>query len=167
MTAPFRLEALAKGHDRSKFTSGNDPLDHYFRTQATQDVRRRIANCFVAVETTSRLVVGYYTIAAASICISDLPPEEANHLPRYPTIPAVRVGRLAVDQQYQSRGLGKSLLADAALKAINAAPASFALLVDAKDDQATAFYEHHGFRQLVSLPRSLFLPLATATKALR
>ena len=167
MTAPFRLEALAKGHDRSKFTSGNDPLDQYFRTQATQDVRRRIANCFVAVETTSRLVVGYYTIAATSICISDLPPEEAKHLPRYPTIPAVRVGRLAVDQQYQSRGLGKSLLADTALKAINAAPASFVLLVDAKDDQATAFYEHHGFRQLVSLPRSLFLPLATATKALR
>lgn len=165
MTPPFRLEALAKDHDRSRFISGNDPLDHYFRTQVTQDIRRRIANCFAAVEVASGLVAGYYTIAAASISIRDLPPEEAKHLPRYPTIPAVRMGRLAVDQHYQSRGLGKALLADAALKAMNAAPASFALLVDAKDDQATAFYEYYGFRQLVSLPRTLFLPLATARKA--
>ncbi|ASF46094.1 GNAT family N-acetyltransferase [Methylovulum psychrotolerans] len=166
MTALFRLEALASQHDRSAFTSGDSRLDLYLQTQATQDSRRRIANCFVAVETATQQVVAYYTIASASVSTADLPPEDAKRLPRYPTMPAVRIGRLAVDRRYQGRGLGKSLLADAAVKAIAAAPASFALLVDAKDDQAVNFYKHHGFRQLVGMPRVLFLPLATAEKLL-
>ncbi|POZ51841.1 GNAT family N-acetyltransferase [Methylovulum psychrotolerans] len=166
MTALFRLEALASQHDRSAFTSGDGRLDLYFQTQATQDSRRRIANCFVAVETATHQVVAYYTIASASVSTADLPPDDAKRLPRYPTMPAVRIGRLAVDRRYQGRGLGKSLLADAAVKAIAAAPASFALLVDAKDDQAVNFYKHHGFRQLVGMPRVLFLPLATAEKLL-
>lgn len=78
-------------------------------------------------------------------------------------MPVVRIGRLAVDQRYQGRRLGKALLADAAMKAITAAPA---LLVDAKNDQAIAFYRHHGFRQLGSSSNTLFLPLATAEKVL-
>ena len=166
MTAPFHLEALASSHDRLAFVSGESQLDHYFQTQVTQDIRRRIANCFVAVEVVTRQVAAYYTIASASISTPDLPPDDARRLPRYPTMPAVRIGRLAVDQRYQGRGLGKALLADATMKAMTAAPASFALLVDAKDEQAVNFYKHHGFRQLGSLPRVLFLPLATAEKVL-
>jgi len=167
VTSPFRLEGLTKGHNRSGFASGSDLLDRYLKTQATQDMRRHVANCFVAIDTSTGIVVAYYTIAAASISMVDLPPEDSKHLPRYPTVPAVRVGRLAVDQNYQARGLGKALLVDAALKAINAAPASFALLVDAKDEPASAFYQHHGFRPLVSLPRTLFLPLETFRKSIR
>lgn len=166
MTALFHLEALESHHDRSIFASGEVHLDRYFQTQVTQDIRRRISNCFVAVEGATRQVVAFYTIASASVSTADLPPDDAKRLPRYPTMPAVRIGRLAVDQRYQRRGLGKALLADAALKAMTAAPASFALLVDAKDDQAVAFYKHHGFRQLGDLPTVLFLPLATAEKVL-
>lgn len=166
MNSPFRLEALASSHDRSTFASGEARLDRYFQTQATQDIRRRIANCFVAVEIVTGQVAAYYTIASASVPTPDLPPDEAKRLPRYPTMPAVRIGRLAVDLRYQRLGLGKALLADAALKAMTAAPASFALLVDAKNDQAMKFYQHHGFRQLGGLPRVLFLPLATAEKIL-
>ena len=166
MTSPFHLEALESRHDRSTFASGEAQLDRYFQTQVTQDIRRRIANCFVAVEVATRQVAAYYTIASASVSTPDLPPDDAKRLPRYPTMPAVRIGRLAVDRRYQWRGLGKALLADAAMKAMTAAPASFALLVDAKDDQAVAFYKHHGFRQLGGLPRVLFLPLATAEKVL-
>ena len=166
MNSPFRLEALASSHDRSTFASGEARLDRYFQTQATQDIRRRIANCFVAVEIVTGQVAAYYTIASASVSTPDLPPDEAKRLPRYPTMPAVRIGHLAVDWRYQGLGLGKALLADAALKAMTAAPASFALLVDAKDDQAMSFYQHHGFRQLAGLPRVLFLPLATAEKIL-
>jgi GNAT superfamily N-acetyltransferase len=65
-------------------------------------------------------------------------------LPRYPTMPAARIGRLAVYRKHQGRGLGKALLADAAMKTMTAAPASFALLVNAKDDQAANDYKHHG-----------------------
>lgn len=166
MSASFLLEALASRHDRSAFASGEERLDRYFKTQVTQDIRRRVANCFVAVEAATGQVAAYYTIASASVSTPDLPPDEAKRLPRYPTLPAVRIGRFAVDRQFQGRGLGKALLADAAVKAMGAAPASFALLVDAKDEQAVNFYQHHGFRPLGSLPKVLFLPLATAEKIL-
>lgn len=165
MTRPFRLEPLGDQHERSPFRCGEDALDRYFQTQSTQDIRRHIANCFVAVEAATNRIAAYYTISAASIPLVDLPPDETRRLPRYPTVPAVRIGRLAVDQNFQGRGLGAALLADAAVRTLNAAPAAFTLLVDAKSDQAVAFYQHYGFRALASRPRTLFLPLATARKA--
>lgn len=164
MTFPFRLEPLGGDHERSLFHCGEDALDHYFKTQVTQDIRRHIANCFVAIEAATSHVAAYYTISAASIPLVDLPPEETKRLPRYPTVPAVRIGRLAVDQRYQGRGLGGALLADAASRTLKADAAAFTLLVDAKNDQAVAFYQLFGFRVLASQPRTLFLPLATAQK---
>ncbi len=95
MSAPFRLEALA-GHDRSTFDCGEAQLDQYFRAYVTQDIKRRITNCFVAVECATNQVVGYYTLASACILTSDLLLEEMRRLPRYPTMPVVRIGRLAV-----------------------------------------------------------------------
>ena len=165
MTAPFRIEALAQ-HDRAGFSCGDDALDHYFKALVTQDVRRHVANCFVAVETATSVLAAFYTIAAAGMPMLDLPPDITKRLPRYPSLPAVRVGRLAVDHRFQGQGLGGALLADAAAKALTEPAAAFALLVDAKNDAAVAFYEHHGFHRFASQPRVLFLPLATAAKAL-
>jgi ribosomal protein S18 acetylase RimI-like enzyme len=162
---PFRIAPLGAEHDRGSFHCGEEALDRYFQTQATQDIRRRLANCFVAVQAEGSKVAGYYTIAAASIPLLDLPPEEAKRLARYPTLPAVRIGRLAVDQNFQRCGLGGVLLVDAARRSIKSPPAVYALLVDAKNDQALVFYGKFGFRTLVSQPRTLFLPLATAEKA--
>jgi ribosomal protein S18 acetylase RimI-like enzyme len=162
MTFPFRLEPLAGEHDRSLFRCGEEALDRYFQMQVTQDVRRHIANCFVAVESATSHVAAYYTMSAASIPLVDLPPEETRRLPRYPTVPAIRIGRLAVDQEFQGRGLGAALLADAATRALRADAAAFTLLVDAKNDLAVAFYQRFGFRTLASRPRTLFLPLASA-----
>ena len=164
MTPPFRLEPLGEGHERSSFRCGEDALDRYFQTQVTQDIRRHIANCFVAVESATSHIAAWYTISAASIPLVDLPPDETKRLPRYPTVPAIRIGRLAVDQRFQGRGLGAALLADAATRALKAGAAAFTLLVDAKNDQAVAFYQRFGFRTLASQPRTLFLPLATAQK---
>jgi ribosomal protein S18 acetylase RimI-like enzyme len=161
----LRLAPLGAEHDRGSFHCGDEALDRYFRTQATQDIRRRIANCFAAVEITTGVVAGYYTIAAASIPFVDLPQEEAKRLPRYPTLPAVRIGRLAVEQKFQGCGLGGALLVDAARRSLQSPPAVYTLLVDAKNDQAVAFYQKFGFRTLASQPRTLFLPLATAEKA--
>ncbi len=162
MTFPFRLESPGEEHERSLFRCGEDALDRYFQTQVTQDIRRHIANCFVAVESATSDVAAWYTISAASIPLVDLPPDETKRLPRYPTVPAVRIGRLAVDQRFQGRGLGAALLADAASRTLKADAAAFTLLVDAKDDQAVAYYQRFGFRTLASQPRTLFLPLATA-----
>ena len=166
MSNPFRLEPLGDAHDRTGFACGQDPLDRYFQTQATQDIRRRVATCFVAVEVTTGLVAAYYTLASAGIPIIDLPADLTKKLPRYPSIPAVRVGRLAVDARFQGRGLGGALLADAVVRVMSSAAAVYALLVDAKDEKAAAFYRHHGFIALASQPRMLFLPIATAEKSL-
>jgi ribosomal protein S18 acetylase RimI-like enzyme len=164
MTFPFRLEPLGGEPDRSLFRCGEDALDRYVRTQVRKDIRRRIANCFVAIENVTSQIAAYYTISAASIPLVDLPADETKRLPRYPTVPAVRIGRLAVDQRFQGRGLGAALLADAAARALKADAAAFTLLVDAIDDPAVAFYQRFGFRLLGSHARTLFLPLATAQK---
>jgi ribosomal protein S18 acetylase RimI-like enzyme len=164
-SAPFRIEPLADAHNRTTFHCGEEALDGYFQAQATQDIRRRVANCFVAVEIATGLVAAFYTMSAASIAFVDLPPEESKRLPRYPTLPAVRIGRLAVDERFQGRGLGEALLMNAVERTMRADAAAFTLLVDAKNDRAAAFYRRYGFRALQDHPRTLFLPLATARKA--
>ncbi|MEP7353791.1 MAG: GNAT family N-acetyltransferase [Acidobacteriota bacterium] len=152
-------------HDRSTFACGEVALDLYLRTQVTQDIRRHITNCFIAVDTLSGHVAGYYTLAATSIPLTNLPQSLAKRLPRYPAVPAVRIGRLAIDQQFQGRGLGAASLSNAAKRTLDAPPAAYALVVDAKNDHAIAFYRHHGFVSFADHPNSLFLPLATFIKA--
>jgi ribosomal protein S18 acetylase RimI-like enzyme len=72
---------------------------------------------------------------------------------------------LAVDRSFQGRGLGEALLMNALHRTLHTDVATFTLLVDAKNDQAVAFYQRYGFRPLQSQPRTLFLPLATAQRA--
>ena len=156
MTFPFRLEPLGEGHERSLFRCGEDALDRYFQTQVSQDIRRRVANCFVAVEIATSHVAAYYTISAANIPLADLPPDETKRLPRYPTVSAVRIGRLAVDQRFQGRGLGAALLADAAGRTLKAGAAAFTLLVGARNDQAVAFYQRFGFEFCPVRPEHCF-----------
>jgi GNAT superfamily N-acetyltransferase len=161
--APFRVVTLDDEFDRSTFTSGVAPLDTYFQERVTQDVRRRVTACFVALAVDER-IAGYYTLASASLALPDLPAKIAKKLPRYPSVPTVRLGRLAVDRKFQGAGLGGALLADALDRAIRSEIAAYALVVDAKDAAAAAFYQHHGFVALPSAPQTLFLPLATAAK---
>ena len=164
MSSRFRVELLGEKHDRESFRCGQDVLDRYLRTQASQDIRRRVSTCFVAIEIASGRLAGYYTIAAAGIPTPDLPSEVTKKLPRYPSLPAVRIGRLAVGTEFQGQGLGGALLADALVRVLASPPAVFALLVDAKDDNAVAFYRKHGFTPLTGHPRMLFLPVATAER---
>jgi ribosomal protein S18 acetylase RimI-like enzyme len=164
--ASFRFEQLADGHDRAAFDCGDGALDRYFQMQVTQDIRRRITNCFVVIDIADAQVAAYYTLSAASIPLVDLPPDEAKRLPRYPTLPAVRIGRLAVDQRFQRRGLGELMLMNAVHRTLQDAAAAFALLVDAKNERAAAFYQRYGFRPIMSKPRTLFLPLVTAQQTL-
>jgi ribosomal protein S18 acetylase RimI-like enzyme len=165
MTALFRIEALSAVHDRKQFRSGVEPLDRYLREIVTQDIKRRVSNCFVALDDRD-VIAGYYTLAATSLPLNELSAEEAKRLPRYPVLPAALIGRLAVDQTFQGRRLAGALVMDAARRAAAAEPATFALIVDAKDDVATAFYEHLQFRRFVSQPSTLFLPIGTALQAL-
>ncbi|MCV3210640.1 GNAT family N-acetyltransferase [Mesorhizobium sp. YC-39] len=158
------IEPLDGSHDRKAFNCGVLALDRYIREQASQDVKRRVGNCFVAVDRNAGAIAGYYTLAASSIPVASLPEDQAKRLPHYPILPAILIGRLAVDTRYQGQRIGSALIVDALRRSISAAPASFALIVDAKDDQAVAFYRKHGFTPFQSRPLSLFLPIATALK---
>ena len=163
--APFRIELLQK-QDRSTFDCGQPELNAYFRTRVSQDVRRNYATCFVAIDKAESCIAGFYTLAMGSVRLGELPDDVVKRLPRYPQVPVVHIGRLAVDQQYQGQQLGGSLLADAIARSIESEIAAYALVVDAKDRSAVAFYEHFGFQQLSRSSKTLFLPISKAIKDL-
>jgi GNAT superfamily N-acetyltransferase len=168
VTAPCVIGALTPAHDRLNFACGVEALDRYLQQQAGQDIRRRVSNCFVAnPQESPTIVAGYYTLAAASIPVVDLPDDVTKRLPRYPVLPAALIRRLAVSRVHQGRALGAALLFDAIHRTWRADPAVFALLVDAKDDRAAEFYRHFGFVNFSGRQARLFLPLATAAKLMK
>lgn len=159
MTAPFRVEVLGPAHAREGFNCGVEALDRHLAHQASQHVRRRVSACYVAIEAGGDKVAGYYTLAAGGVPLVDLPASLIKRLPRYPSVPVARVGRLAVDQAFRGRKPGGALLADAATRAARSDVAVFALVVDAKDEAAEAFYRHLGFEAFGGQARQLFVPL--------
>lgn len=163
MTAGFRIEALSGAHDRKNFSCGVPALDRYLKEQAGQDIKRRVAQCYVALDEDGR-IAGFYTLSAGDVSLGEVPEEIGRKLPRYPAVPVARVGRLAVGRDFQGQRLGAALLWDAANRALRADMGIFALAVDAKDESAIAFYQHFGFVAFASSPDKLMLPLATIAK---
>ena len=161
--ARYRFEPLGRPHDRAAFSCGVPDLDRYFQRQARQDVQRHVAAVFVLQDGAEERIAGYYTLSATAIGLTDLPDDLARRLPRYPDLPAVLLGRLAVDSRYQGQGLGEILLMDALARALTQSQqiAALAVIVDAKDEAAVGFYQRYGFQQLVDQPRRLFLPMQT------
>jgi GNAT superfamily N-acetyltransferase len=159
-------EPLNEKHDRSAFRSGSDALDRYLKERVSQDIRRRVAGCFVAVDSAGR-IAGYYTLAASSVALDVLPQDTAKRLPRYPVVPVVLIGRLAVAEDHQGEGLGSALIADAIMRTDRLGIGAFVLIVDAKDDRARSFYQANGFVALPGEPRRLCLPMQTAMQGLQ
>ncbi len=159
------IEPLGSHHDRTAFSCGEPALDSYLQRQASQDVRRRVAQVFVTIGDTPGKIAGYYSLSAASFAKDELPPALAKRLPHYP-VPAAVLGRLAIDRESQGHGLGEVLLLDAIRRVVRAstAVAVYAIIVDAKNERARAFYERYGFRAFAGEPRRLFLPLETFEK---
>jgi len=155
----LRVEPLGSNHDRSGFESGVEPLDKYFRSQAGQDARKNMAAPFVLVLPEGG-IAGYYTLSATSVQLGELPEQTVRKLPKYPLVPATLLGRLAVDRRQQRKGYGRFLLADALFRAAQNEIASFAVLVDAKDESARRFYERESFLPLPDQPMKLFRPMA-------
>ena len=156
---PWVIDPLSRRHDRKRFDCGEPALDDFIRQEARQQQDKHVGRTFVAVEPSEERVLGFYTLAAASIAFEHLPPDIRRRLPRYP-VPAVRIGRLAVDSTMQGKGLGAALLRDALLRVVRVAEADLGIvgvIVDAKNEAAKRFYESCGF---VALPNH---PLATET----
>jgi GNAT superfamily N-acetyltransferase len=119
----------------------------------------------VAVEEATGAIAGFYTLAATSLLLTSIPDDQARRLPRYPSVPAALLARLAVATSFQGKKLGGVLLADAIDRLARGDLGAFALVVDAKDANARRFYEHHGFVAIKDDPMRLTLPIATALKA--
>ena len=159
----WRAEPLQKSHGRDAFSCGQIALDRYLQHQARQDAQRQVAAVFVAVRPPDSKVLGFYSLSASSINASDLPPDLAKKLPRYPHLPVTLLGRLAIDQSSKGQGLGQFLLLDALYRSLQAAAsiAAMAVVVDAKDTAAAAFYERYGFMPLSASGGRMFLPMKT------
>ena len=153
------IEPLGQHHVRAEFCSGVEPLDRYFRTQAGQDARRNLAAPFVLVLGDGS-IAGYYTLSATAVPAPELPAESIRRLPRYPLIPATLLGRLAVDLRYRGQGYGRFLLADALFRSVRSEIASFAVIVEAKDEDARRFYLRESFLPFPDQPMKLFRPMA-------
>jgi GNAT superfamily N-acetyltransferase len=104
-------------------------------------------------------VGGYYTLSATAVKLADLPDQTVRRLPRYPLVPATLLGRLAIDRRFQGKGYGRFLLADALYRVARNEIASFAVIVDAKDEAARRFYERESFLPFADQPMKLFRPV--------
>ena len=161
----FRVEPLGKAHDRAAFSCGIQALDNYLRKQASQDVAKRVAVCFILTPD-GKTVAGFYTLSQYSVDLEKLPEKIGKRLPRYPQVPATLLGRLAISEKFKGQRLGEFLLLDALHRSLRLSRliASAALIVDAKDQAARRFYEHFNFLPLPATPNRLFLPMKTIEK---
>ena len=148
-------------HDRAGFHCGVPALDEYLRRFATQHRRKGVSNAYVLVDTgMPRVILGYYTLSAAQVDAAALNDADRRKLPRYP-VPCFRMGRLACRADRRGQGLGRLLIGCAVQRCLQARKqvAAFALIVDAKDSGAKAFYEHFGFTHCADAPMTHYLPL--------
>lgn len=157
------IELLSKKHKKEHFECGKEMLDKYIRSQASQDVKRKLSACFVWEDPDTELLQGYYTLANSSIAPETIPEKWRKKLPKsYTSIPATLLGRLAVDRRFQGKGVGQILLVDALKRSyeISRDVGSFAVVVDLIDIEAEKFYEKFGF---IKLPDSgkMFIAMQT------
>lgn len=155
------IRPLEKAHDRTAFDCGNAALNHYLQKQARQDADRHVAAAFVLLDD-SHVVRGFYTLSASLIPLGELAPDTARKLPRYDYLPVTLLGRLAIDKSVAGQGAGAFMLADALRRSLESAQTvgSMAVIVDAKDEKAEAFYRHFNFLPFQKTPLRLFLPMA-------
>jgi GNAT superfamily N-acetyltransferase len=157
---------IHKKYQREHFDCGYPVLDDYIKKYAKQNHEKGIAKTFVAIDDSSSLQVdGFYTLSASTIEFESLSESAQKGLPAYP-IPAILIGKLAVDSAAQGQGLGTELLVDALLRAVKAAQdvAVFAVRVDALNSNARDFYLKYEFIPFQDQPLSLFLPIKTIIK---
>jgi ribosomal protein S18 acetylase RimI-like enzyme len=154
---------LAGNHDRQAFDCGRQELNDWLQQVARQHQDKGLSKTFVAIrDEAPTLVCGYYALTLAELENQHLPKAWRKKLPR--RIPGVRLGRLAVDRQYQGKGLGELLLIDALTRArrIYTEAGGIGLFVDALDEPAAGYYRRFGFEAAPDNPLLLFLSAKVA-----
>jgi GNAT superfamily N-acetyltransferase len=151
----------SKRHKTDEFDCGQPNLDRWLRGYAGQSQRRDVARTFVVADENSR-VVCYFTLVAAEVEHGAASPVVRAGVSRHFPIPACLIARLAVDRNWQGRGLGRDLLRDAMRRALAASDqiGIRAVLVDAIDGDAAGFYRRHGFQSAADDGLMLMVPIA-------
>jgi GNAT superfamily N-acetyltransferase len=169
MAVAWEEAPIARAHDRMGFDCGEPDLNLYLQRFARQNHESGGAKCFVAAPSDAPTrVMGFYTLSPASLEFSRTPAPAKKGLGRY-DVPVFRLGRLAVDNAFQGRGLGGALLLRAADRCLRVAEevGGVALLIDAKNERAARWYESYGALAMDDAPLTLVLPLAVAADALK
>jgi len=157
------IELLDKKHNRNDFDCGKELLNDYLKTQAGQDIKRKLSACFVFVDKETQIIQGYYTLSNSSISLNSFSEQIQKKLPKsYKSIPTTLLGRLATDKRFQGNGIGRILLIDALKRSygISNEIGSFGIVVDPIDDEAKGFYQKYDF---IELPDSKKMFIATQT----
>ncbi len=169
MTPPHWCEeVVSRTHDRNAFDCGDDDLNTFLRRYARQSHEVGGAKTFLAIAEADRRVLGFYSLAPASVSHNRAPESVRRRLPHH-DIPGFRLARLAVARDVQGMGLGTQLLLSAGKRCLRAATevGGVILVIDAKNDLAANWYETLGAVRLADEPQTLVLPLATITAALK
>ena len=156
-------ELDSRRHDRAAFECGVEALDSYLRNLAGQHRSKGIATTFVLVDTGQPAkILGYYSLSAATLAFERLTDADRKGLPTYP-IPAVRIGRLAAATAARGQGLGALLLQNAIKRVLRSRDSLgvYAVIVEAKNASAEAFYRKYGFRLCNPQTRQMYLPLGS------
>ncbi len=158
--------AIRPRHEREGFDCGKPSLNDFLHSLVGQYEKRGLGRTYVAVLEREKRVQGYYTLASGGVDAASLPPKQAKKLPRH-TVPVVLLARLAVDQSVHGQGLGRLLLRDALDRsvALSEELGMHAVVVDALDADAKAFYDRFGFMPLLDNALRLFLPSSTIRSA--
>jgi GNAT superfamily N-acetyltransferase len=164
----IKIVPLIRSINRKDFDCGIEELNLYLKQFALPNDKKNIGKTFIALTEDSPVqTAGYYTISMAQVTFDNWPDSLKKGLPRYP-IPAMRIGKLAIDLHFQGQGLGALLLRDVFLKAVNISSAVgvHSIIVDAFNETAKSFYLKYGFTPFANEPLTLALPLDTIKQAL-
>ncbi len=161
----MNIQLLNKTHNRENFYCEEASLTEYIRKQVSQDVRKRLASCFVAIDD-KQDVLGYYTLTSESLGRELVPQKYLKQLPKNYNAPVILLGRLARDISMKGTGLGEHLLLDALFRSFTLSSQSIgamAVVVDPINKNAVAFYQRYGFEMLPGSGK-LFLPMSLIKK---
>ena len=156
----MNIQLLEKRHNRKDFTCEEDSLNDYIRRQVSQDIRKRLATCFVALDTEEN-VIGYYTLSSESLGRESIPEKYGRKVPKIYNVPVILLGRLARDIKAKGTGLGEFLLLDAlfrSYKLSNESIGALAVVTGPINDKAVEFYKNYGLEQLPDSGK-MFLPM--------
>lgn len=166
MSSSLNIEPLTKEHNRKAFDCGDEALNHFLQKTARQHMDKGLSKTFVLVdEGNSAEIIAYMTLVVCEVLSDDIPHQWKKKYPR--RIPAAKLAKLAVAVDQQRKGYGEMLLIDAMQKTLYVSNTMgiAGLFVDAKHQQAKAYYHQFGFIGLPEQLDKLFIPISTMAKS--